>query len=559
MGTDGKERIGPSVAAPFPPGYVDMPDKLEMTMKRLNRMIVFAVGAAACVGVFARPKSLLAREAESQTAVPAVVESNNGFAAALYGQVAKLNPEGNLFFSPYSVYGALLMAAEGARGETFAEMAGVLHFPQPIRNSASIESAMRPMNTGLAALNNRLTAANRVPESLRRKIADLEAKLEAANKEITRLGRGSDFNAINKAGQNAEKIAAELNRLLPQVDQYELRVANALWGEKTYPFRPDYLAALRENYGEQSIFAVDFLKQPEAARQQINNWVATQTNNHIHDIVPPGGVTADMRLVLANAVYFKGAWSQPFDAKQTADGRFSLSGGDTVNTPLMHRDYLSGGHYGAFHDDGSFFDTPTMVPAEGGDAGKSSSPPRYPGNSGFTALSLPYKGGSLGMVFLVPQAADGLPRIEGQLADGALPRWLEQLRGRDVHVFIPKFKLETEYPLKEQLEALGMMRAFVPNLTGEGAQFDRMCQSTDPAHRIFISQVLHKAFVETNEKGTEAAAATSVLFPASEAPQLPKMVPFTPTFRADKPFLFLIRDAQSGAIIFLGRITNPEA
>ncbi|MGH7139610.1 MAG: serpin family protein, partial [Pirellulales bacterium] len=418
-------------------------------MTRLNRMVVFGVGVAAFVG-FARPRSMVAREVENQTFVPAVVESNNGFAVALYGQLAKLNPDGNLFFSPYSVYGALLMAAEGAHGETLTQMAGVLHFPQPIHATAKTESATRQINTGLAALNKRLMAANRVPDGLSRKIADLETKLAAANKDVARLGRGSDFDAINKAVQNAERLAADLNRLLPQVDQYELHVANALWGEKTYPFQPAYLAAIREKHGEKSIFAVDFQYHAEAARQQINNWVATQTNNHIHDIVPPGGVTADMRLMLANAVYFKGAWSQPFDAKQTANGKFTLSGGDSVDMSLMRRDALNGGQYGAFHDDGRFFETPTLVPADGGEV-QSKSPPRYPGKGGFTALSLPYKGGALSMVFLVPQAADGLPRIESQLADGALPRWLSQLRGRDVHVFIPKFKLETEYPLKEQL------------------------------------------------------------------------------------------------------------
>lgn len=532
---------------------------MEKPMKRLMQLIVFGVGVAVCAGVVVRPTSLMAGEAPRETSVPTVVTSNNGFATGLYGQLAKQNPDGNLFFSPYSIYGALLMAAEGARGETLAQMAGVLHFPEEVRNSPSMDSTTSQMHTGLAALNKRLTAANLVPDSLRRKVAELEDKLAVANKEVTRLGRGSDFNAIEKATRNARKIANELNGLLPQVDQYELRVANALWGEKTYPFRPAFLATIRKSYGEASIFAVDFLQRPQTARQQINNWVAAQTNNRIHDIVPPDGVKADMRLVLANAVYFKGAWSQPFDAEATANAKFRLFGGDTVDTLLMHRDSLSGGQYGAFNDDGSFFDTPLTVPAgaDGDEAVKSKSPPRYPGDGGFTALSLPYKGGALSMVFLVPQSTDGLRRIEAQLADGALPDWLQQLRGRDVHVFIPKFKLETDYALKEPLEALGMTRAFVPNLLGEGAQFDGMCESADPTHRLFISQVLHKALVETNEKGTEAAAATVVLFPAAGPAELPKMVPFTPTFRADRPFIFLIRDEHSGAILFLGRLTNP--
>jgi serine protease inhibitor len=531
-------------------------------MKYVPRVVVLASVMAACLRIVAGPTSLVAEEVKNENFVPAVVAGNNGFAVALYGQLAKQNIDGNLFFSPYSVYGALLMAAEGARGETLSQMAGALHFPERLRNSAKMESTIWQIHTGLATLNKRLTAANNVPESLRRKVAELETKLAAANKEVSRLGRSNDFNAINKAGQKASKIADELNTLLPQVDQYELRVANALWGEKTYPLRSDYLATIRKNYGANSIFAVDFLHRPEAAGQQINGWVAAQTNNRIRDIVSPGSLNADMRLVLTNAVYFKGAWSEPFDARATADGKFALSGGDTVDTPLMHHDALSGGQYGAFNEDGSFFDTPTMVPADGeanGDeAAKVKSPPRYPGGGGFTALSLPYKGGALSMVFLVPQTADGLPQLESRLADGALQDWVGQLCGRSVHVFIPKFKLETEYPLKERLESLGMTRAFLPNLTGEGAQFDGMCESADPAHRLFISQVLHKAFVETSEKGTEAAAATVALFPAAEAAEPPKMVPFTPTFRADKPFIFLIRDQQSGAILFLGRITNPN-
>lgn len=526
-------------------------------MKRWIRVVVFAVAVGVC-GLVARTKSLLAREAPREESVAAAVTGNNGFAAELYSQLATQNPDRNLFFSPYSIYGAMLMAAEGASGETLAQMANTLHFAEQAGDTPNLESTARQVHAGLAVLNKRLTAANRVPEALRRKVAELEGKLATANKEVTRLGRGSDFNAIEKANGNARKIADELNRLLPQVDQYELRIANALWGEKTYPFHPSYLAAIRKHDGEASIFAVDFLQRPEAARQQINNWVAAQTNNRIHDIVPPGGVDTDMRLVLANAVYFKGAWAQPFDAAATADGKFTLFGGETVDTPLMHRDYLSGGQYGAFNDDGSFFDTPLMVPADGDEAVKSKLPPRYPSEGGFTALSLPYKGGALSMVFLVPQAADGLSHIESQLADGRLADWLGQLRGRDVHVFIPKFKVETEYQLKEPLADLGMTRAFVPNLSGDGAQFDRMCETPDPTHRLFISQVLHKAFVETSEKGTEAAAATVVLFPAAEARQQPKMVPFTPTFRADKPFLFLIRDQKSGAILFLGRMMNPD-
>lgn len=533
-------------------------------MKRLIQMVPLGFTMVVCACLVASPKSLPASEpppAEKEIPAP-VVDANNGFAVGLYSQLSEHSPDDNLFFSPYSIYGALVMAAEGARGETLSQMAGALRFPPQPRNNPNIESTTRQIHVGLSELNKRLTAANRVPASLRRKVAELQSKLAAANKEVARLERGGNFAAINKAASHANKIADELNRLLPQVDQYELRVANALWGEKTYPFHPAFLAAIRKHDGEGSIFAVDFRGRPDAARQQINHWVAAQTNNRIRDIVPPDGVDANTRLALTNAVYFKGAWARPFHAKATADGEFTLAGGDAVTTPLMHQDALGGGQYAAFNGDGGFFNTPTMVPADDngndGAAAKSDSPPRYPAADGFTALSLPYKGGALSMVFLVPRSADRLPRIESQLATGALPGWLSKLRGREVHVFIPKFKAETQYELNEPLQALGMTRAFRPNVSGAGAQFNGISETADPAHRLFISQVLHKAFVETNEQGTEAAAVTAVLFPAAEAPMPRKMVPFTPTFRADKPFLFLIRHESSGAILFLGRIVNPH-
>ena len=137
-----------------------------------------------------------------------------------------------------------------------------------------------------------------------------------------------------------------------------------------------------------------------------------------------------------------------------------------------------------------------------------------------------------------------------------LQAWIGGLQKREVDVFMPKFKLETNYEMNRTLQAMGMVRAFKYAAEPNGAQFDGMCASPDPEHKLYISKVLHKAFVEVNEKGTEAAAATAVLMPP---PSRPLMVPFTPTFRADQPFLFLIRDRQTGCILFLGRMMNPWA
>jgi serine protease inhibitor len=171
-------------------------------------------------------------------------------------------------------------------------------------------------------------------------------------------------------------------------------------------------------------------------------------------------------------------------------------------------------------------------------------------------LELPYKGGEVAMLVLLPRSADGLEALEKQLTAENLAAWVGKLQQRGTHVFLPKFKVETKYDLGKTLQGMGMVRAFNDPRTADGAQFDGMSESQDPAQKLYISKVLHKAFVEVNEKGTEAAAATAVMMmmPKSAAPV---SVPFTPTFRADRPFLFLIRDRQSGSILFVGRMVNP--
>jgi len=170
-------------------------------------------------------------------------------------------------------------------------------------------------------------------------------------------------------------------------------------------------------------------------------------------------------------------------------------------------------------------------------------------------LELSYKGGEVSMVVLLPRAAGGLEALEKKLTAENLATWVGKLRQRSVHVYLPKFKVETKYDLGQALQGLGMVRAFKDARQPGGAQFDGMSQSQDPAQKLYVSKVLHKAFVEVSEKGTEAAAATAVMMPKAEA--APATVPFTPTFRADRPFLFLVRDRQSGSVLFLGRVLNP--
>jgi serine protease inhibitor len=258
------------------------------------------------------------------------------------------------------------------------------------------------------------------------------------------------------------------------------------------------------------------------------------------------------RLVLTNAVYFKGRWADEFDTRQTRPGDFLLAGGGKVRVPLMHRDYLGAAHYAAFRADGTFFDTPARI-----EEGEQEQSKLYPGEKGFLMLELPYKGQRVSLVVLAPRSADGLASLEKQLTAAHFRAWAAKLQQRPVHMFLPKIKVEAAYDLGEALKALGMVRAFEGPSQPGGADFSGMSASTDPRQQPFISKVLHKALVEVNEKGTEAAAATAVMAPKAEARPERRLVPFTPTFRADRPFVFLIRDRQIGSILFLGRVTNP--
>ncbi len=492
--------------------------------------------------------------------VTAVVKSNSEFALDLYARLKGENAGKNLFFSPYSVSSALAMVAEGARGETAEQMGKVLRFPEAARRGGDdaklLPWDMAQVHTGLAALNDHFRAGSRgAPKAVREKIEALRKELQAANRSAADLLRARKFAEQEKAARKSQAIAAGLNKLQSQYGQYELRVANALWGEKSYPFKQPYIDTIHKYYRTGGLFPVDFRNDYEGARKRINGWVEEQTANRIKDLIPANAVDEEtkklMRLVLTNAIYFKGEWAEVFAEGQTKDEDFTLAGGRKVRAPLMHRGGMGSARYAAFRGDGSFFDTPARVPR-----GKVDEKTVYPDERGFTMLELPYKGGEVAMLVILPRSTDGLEALEKKLTAENLTAWVGKLRQRGVHVYLPKFKVETKYDLGKTLQGMGMVRAFNDPRAADGAQFDGMSQSQDPAQKLYVSKVLHKAFVEVNEKGTEAAAATAVMMamPKSAAPV---SVPFTPTFRADRPFLFLIRDRQSGSILFLGRMVNP--
>jgi len=514
-------------------------------------ILVLAAGLCGAARRVKKPEPPKAVDA----AVKTVVQANSDFGLNLYAQLAKQNAGKNLFFSPYSMSVCLAMTAEGARGQTALEMGKVLGYPDAVRGAGKdLPWKMLTIHNGFSKLSRRLT-----DEKPKAETAAAQAKIDKARKQLQALQ--AQINQLRSTGKWPEvaaiqrkerQLTAELNADLAGVDQYELKIANALYGERTYPFLDSYEQAIAKYYRTGAIRQADFKNSYPAERTRINEWVEQQTANRIKDLLP--NLSPDqarlLRLVLVNAIYFKGEWSVPFKEADTKEQPFSLPGGGNVQTPIMNARGLKVARYAAFNADGSAFDTPRRI-KPGRKTGL------YPDKDGFAMVELPYKGEDLSMVVIAPNAADGLGAIEEKLSDENLSAWICKLQKRKTHVLLPKFKLETDYQMGETLKAMGMKRAFVdPGASPKGADFSGMSASEAPEDQLFIGKVIHKAFVEVNEKGTEAAAATAVMMVGATA--MPMDVPFTPTFKADRPFIFLIRDTKTGAVLFVGRMTNPK-
>jgi serpin B len=395
------------------------------------------LAVAATLAIVCLSSSMPAAEVK---AVSDLARDNNAFAADLYGQLR--SQSGNLFFSPLSISAAMGMAYGGARGETEAQMAKVMHFSL---GQEQLHPAFAAMLDGL------------------------------------------------KSGAKSE---------------YQLNIANRLWGQAGFKFMDDYIKLTEKNYGA-AIKDLDFKDNTEDSRTIINKWVADQTKDKIKDLMPQGSITRDTRLVLTNAVYFLGNWTKQFDPKSTRDATFYAPLKE-VKSPMMTQK--------------GFF--------------------RYGAADGMKLLDMPYKGNRLSMIVLLPDARDGLPKLEESLTSAKIDGWIKSASQREVNVYIPKFKLTSQFSLAGTLKAMGMSLPFsdAADLSGIDGKRD-----------LYISAVIHKAFVDVNETGTEAAAATGISIGLTAAPASPP-----PEFRADHPFLFLIRDNQDGGILFLGRVNNPS-
>lgn len=290
----------------------------------------------------------------------------------------------------------------------------------------------------------------------------------------------------------------------------QLRIANQLWGENNYEFNQDYLNLIKEAY-HAPLKKVDFEGAPDSQRSAINNWVEQKTENKIKDLLPAGSITSDTRLVLANAIYFKGDWLYQFKEKDTKEKDFHLSNGQTVTTPFMNFKGTLG----------------------------------YYENDLFKMVRMPYKGEKQSMIVVLPHETQQMEKVESAINTSYF-RKVKYASGLEVILAMPKFKLEKSLGLNGFLESLGMKQAF-----NAGANFSKMTPSND----LYISTAVHKAFIEIDEKGTEAAAATVIVLGIESVE--PSSPPPPKEFIADHPFLFYIIDNESQAILFMGRLMNP--
>ncbi|MEM3026902.1 MAG: serpin family protein, partial [Thermoproteota archaeon] len=332
--------------------------------------------------------------------IQGVVRANNQFAFKLYSELIKTE-SGNIFYSPYSVFSALAMTYEGARGETADEMKTVFSFPE--------SNMLRP---NFAAI----------------------------------------YNRINEAAK-----------------EYELRTGNALWVQKDFPFLEDYLKTVEDYYGGKAAI-LDFINEAEKSRETINTFIEEQTNHKIKDLIPPGVLDEYTRLVLTNAIYFKGDWKIAFNESLTSEEDFWVEPNRAVKVQMMH-----------------------MRPNE-------TIRFNYADTGDVQIIELPYKGENVSMIIMLPKDFEA---FESSLTPEKLDEYKAEMKEDKLdEICLPKFELETKYFMQQTLSALGMPTAF----SGK-ADFSGMTGGRD----LFISEVIHQAYVKVDEKGTEAAAATAVI------------------------------------------------
>lgn len=327
---------------------------------------------------------------------------------------------------------------------------------------------------------------------------------------------GSVFHFPTDIGQVRSGYQAALNSFSDISAPASLTTANAIWVQNGYQLLSDYTDAIKTYY-DGSIANVDFENEPVVAASTINQWVDVETAGKIQDIVPPAGVDPHTRLILTNAIYFKDAWNSPFEKYMTQEKDFTANDGSHVQASMMEQT-----------SNFSYADTGTAQ-----------------------LLQLPYRDSNTSMVIILPKNGD-LSALEGSLSYAKVNGWEQNASDQLVDVSLPKFTIQTDEHMPTDLEAMGMPTAFSPT----DADFSGIAPIPDPSKNLYISDVIHKAFIDTDEDGTEAAAATAVVVaePQAIGPR-PTQQPIV--FNADHPFMFFIQQDQTSNILFAGRVVDP--
>ncbi|KAJ0060004.1 hypothetical protein NL108_018235 [Boleophthalmus pectinirostris] len=430
-------------------------------------------------------------------------KANTTFALALYKKLIEDDKIGNIFCSPFSISAALAMVLLGARGNTATQMSEVLGFSEPSAPPSGDDLQCSLQTDRPYLMQSQMQTRMQMRTQIQR-----TSRLPAYLRKCLKPEGGKD-----NVDESFAQLLTELNK--PEA-LYVLSIANRLYGEKQYTFDKLFLAETKKHYGAE-LETVDFVSNPEESRVHINNWVEEQTQNKITNLLPAGVVDASTRLVLVNAIYFKGKWNSQFKEENTIDGEFRLNKTDTKPVKLMIQK-------AKFHF--SFIE-----------------------EANCKVLEMPYEGEDLSMVILLPNDIEdettGLEKLEEDLTYDKFKEWTDRdtMGFVEVEVRLPRFKMEENYDLNKVLISMGMVDAF------DVGKSDLSGMS--PANDLVVTKVVHKAFVEVNEEGTEAAAATGVVI--SERAAL-----ITEKFIVDHPFLCYIRHNPSKSILFAGRFSSPE-
>ena len=426
---------------------------LGVKMKKIGLIAIVVICLIAIAAIFSfinyqkpgsevQTKTIKLADDTNATAesVNSLVDSLNDFSFNFYQQI-KSNEDGNIFFSPYSIFVALSMAYEGAKGNTASEIQNVLNILQ---------------------------------------------------NDSTTLGTfGKIYNLLN---QNQ--------------DGYTISTANAFWANQDYRFLPEYLSLL-ENFYIAEAYELDFANNAVAA-EIINSWIEEQTQDKIKDMISSDMLSELTKLVLTNAIYFKGLWANPFNLDNTYETDFELTSGDTVKVNMMKSD-----------SENSIFN--------------------YTETDDLQILELQYSGNNLSMIIVLPKE-NNITIAESAINANNLANWRNDFFEQEINVEIPRFKFEKKYNLNDLLQEMGIIDAFSPG----SADFSGM----DGTNNLFISKALHQSFIDVNEEGTEAAAATAVIVELTAIPEQKE-------FKADHPFVFLIQHKLTGALLFMGKVMNP--